>query len=63
VGKNGSGAEVKTDAEVETEDTFVDETEAPSAGGGVDRGSPGATIPNVSPAPSQSELVNNGVCI
>lgn len=30
---------------------------------GSSRGSPGATTPNVSPAPSQSELVNIGVWI
>jgi protein involved in temperature-dependent protein secretion len=77
VGKKGSGSETETEAvgEVEVEVGKADDGEAEEEVEGDEEeaskvevgsrlaGSPGAIIPKVSPAPSQSELVSNGVWI
>lgn len=72
MGKKDSETDAKDEAEDGTRDGDDDEAEAEGAEEDEDEaskgdvgsrlaGSPGAIIPKVSPAPSQSELVSNGV--
>lgn len=71
VGKKGAGADdeakakpvdVDDEAEADGSCTGVDASVDPEVVASFDDGRPkGAVIPKVSPAPSQSELVSNGV--